>query len=256
MTRSCSQWGVPNNSDQEIGHIYNAIKQVSGETGIDPRYILAVMMQESNGCVRAPTTNWGVRNPGLMQGHNGAATCNENGVQNPCPPNTITQMIRDGAAGTAFGDGLRQLLGKSGASDDSKYYKAARMYNSGSIAGSGDLGDGIATHCYASDIANRLTGWVTAPHGCCLDRGCANAPAPAPVPAPVPNPESNAPSGPRAPGASAQCSQWYTVQGGDHCGVLQQKFGISFDQLRRWNTGLDGSCSNMWLGYSYCVRAP
>ena len=52
-------------------------------TGVDHRFILAVIMQESGGCVRAPTTNYGVRNPGLMQDHNGSGTCNENGnVQN------------------------------------------------------------------------------------------------------------------------------------------------------------------------------
>ena len=39
----------------------------------------------------------------------------------------------------------------------------------GSVDPSGDLGKGISTHCYASDIANRLTGWVMAPHDCYLD---------------------------------------------------------------------------------------
>lgn len=43
-------------------------------------------MQESGGCVRAPTTNWGVRNPGLMQDHNGVGTRNDNNeVQNSLP---------------------------------------------------------------------------------------------------------------------------------------------------------------------------
>ena len=90
-------------------------------------------------------------------------------------------MIKDGATGTAAGDGLKQTLSESHATDVSmcvlrldpldlliceltnimsRYYKAARIYNSGSIAASGKLEDGIATHCYASDIANRLTGWV------------------------------------------------------------------------------------------------
>lgn len=49
---------------------------------------------------------------------------------------------------------------------------AARLYNSGSIAPGGDLGAGGSTHCYASDIANRLTGWVHAAHACCLNTGC------------------------------------------------------------------------------------
>lgn len=158
MTGSCSQFGVPNNSDQEIQDISTAIQTVAGETGVDPRFILAIVLQESNGCVRAPTTNYGVNNPGLMQDYNGAASCNSGGnVQSPCPANTITQMIRDGVAGTS-GPGLVQNLKQAGCSDDSKYYKAARIYNSGSIPASGDLGAPGATPCYASDIANRLSG--------------------------------------------------------------------------------------------------
>jgi hypothetical protein len=160
ITTSCSQWGVPNNSEQETQDLSTGIKTVAGETGVDPRFILAVVLQESKGCVRAPTTNNGVNNPGLMQCYNGAASCNSGGqVQNPCPANTITQMIRDGVAGTA-GPGLVQDLTQAGCSDDSKYYKAARIYNSGSIPASGDLGAPGATPCYASDIANRLTGWA------------------------------------------------------------------------------------------------
>lgn len=106
MFSSCSAFRdhygnpVPNNSAEEIGAIYNAIQQVAQETKVDHRFILAVMPQESGGCVRAPTTNWGVRNPGLMQDHDGAATCNSDippyTVQNPCPQQTITEMIREG----------------------------------------------------------------------------------------------------------------------------------------------------------------
>lgn len=157
-------------SGPEVGAIYNALQQVAMETEVDHRFILAVVMQESGGCVRAPTTNYGVRNPGLMQDHDGTATCNDNGdVQNPCPTSTITQMIRDGSAGTASGDGLAQCINESGASDVSAFYKAARIYNAGSLASNGDLGAPGATRCYSSDIANRLTGWVQAAHGCTLD---------------------------------------------------------------------------------------
>lgn len=132
-------------------------------------------MQESKGCVRVPTTFSPapdfVRNPGLMQDHNGAATCHENDhqVMNPCPTAIILQMVRDGVAGTTDGDGLAQCLNLAGASDTSAYYKAARLYNSGSIDPSGALEGGVATHCYASDIANRLTGWVNAVSQCTLD---------------------------------------------------------------------------------------
>ena len=131
-------------------------------------------MQESKGCVRVLSTSYGVRNPGLMQSHDGAGTCNENGiVQTPCPSSTISKMISDGTAGTASGPGLSQIISQISGNDASVYYKAARIWNSGSIDVSGDLGKGIAVHCFASDIANRLTGWVegigSKGSGCNLD---------------------------------------------------------------------------------------
>lgn len=56
-------------------------------------------------------------------------------------------MISEGTAGTADGDGLVQCIDQAGASDVSAFYKAARIYNSGSVDASGDLGKGISTHC-------------------------------------------------------------------------------------------------------------
>ena len=59
--------------------------------------------------MRAPTSNAGVRNPGLMQSHNGGGSCNDEGkVSEPCPKSEIEEMIRDGVQGTADGDGLVQ----------------------------------------------------------------------------------------------------------------------------------------------------
>jgi len=105
-----------------------------------------------------------------MQDHNGYYTCNENGyVQTPCPTTYIHEMIREGARGTNDGAGLADCINLSGQWTDADFYRAARLYNSGSIAASTRLEDGIATHCYSSDIANRLTGWVYAPHGCYCD---------------------------------------------------------------------------------------
>ena len=174
LQQSCNQWGFAVDSADEITSIYNAVQSVAASTLVDHRFILAVMLQESGGCVRVPTTFGSVPNPGLMQDHNGSATCWSNTagnvvVQNPCPASAITQMIQEGTGGTASGDGLAQCLNEAGTSDVSAFYRAARLYNSGSIAASGDLGQGVATHCYASDIANRLTGWVQYPHNCTLD---------------------------------------------------------------------------------------
>ncbi|KAF7897764.1 uncharacterized protein EAF01_008730 [Botrytis porri] len=167
LKASCTQFGVENNSDDEISDLKSAISEVAETTGIDSRFILAIVMQESNGCVRAPTTVYSISNPGLMQSHEGSGSCNSgSSVQNPCPKSEMVQMITDGTAGTSSGDGLAQCLKESGSSDVSKYYKAARIYNSGSIVSSGNLGDGVATHCYATDIANRLTGWFSGTSSC------------------------------------------------------------------------------------------
>lgn len=90
-------------------------------------------------------------------------------MQDPCPDDTIKQMIHDGTSGTDHGDGLKQVYGKAEGSGAAQYYRASRMYNGGSVDPSGDLGKGCCTKCYASDIANRLTGWVKANHNCDLD---------------------------------------------------------------------------------------
>ena len=78
---------------------------------------------------------------------------------------TITQMIREGAVGTDSGDGLATLINDAqsqGASGAQTFYYAARWYNSGEDTPpiGGDLSNGGSTNTYASDIANRLTGWT------------------------------------------------------------------------------------------------
>ncbi|PNY23437.1 Uncharacterized protein TCAP_06619 [Tolypocladium capitatum] len=172
LQQSCgwNGWGA-NNSGDEINAINDAIQQISGPAGLDPRFVLAVMMQESKGCVRVPTTNNGVTNPGLMQSHNGAGSC---AGQNPCPRSQIFQMIQDGVTGTSSGAGLQQLLAQArnvvqdfgGGPSSRAYYAAARLYNSGS-ADYNNLDNGLgSTACYASDVANRLTGWTLAASQC------------------------------------------------------------------------------------------
>lgn len=158
-------WGA-NNSPTEINGLTSAIQQVAGETGVDARFILTVVMQESKGCVRVPTTNNGVVNPGLMQSHNGKGSCWN---VNPCPQSQIVQMIRDGTTGTSSGAGIKGNLATTTAvvgNNARAYYAAARLYNSGSVD-YGNLNNGFtSTACYASDVANRFTGWILAPSTC------------------------------------------------------------------------------------------
>ncbi|KAL8773573.1 MAG: hypothetical protein Q9209_001678 [Squamulea sp. 1 TL-2023] len=170
---SCNLYSVTPNSLHEIISIRDATLTISAATNTDPRFILAIILQESSGCVRVPTSFYSLRNPGLMQSHNGPATCNEDASPiYPCPYETIEEMIREGTAGTFEGKGMGLVVALREATVDGKvddvgrYYRAARIYNSGSIDASGDLGMGVATHCYASDIANRLRGWSLAEDGC------------------------------------------------------------------------------------------
>lgn len=76
-------------------------------------------------------------------------------------------------AGTADGHGFAEDINAqsdfSGNEVAEAYYRASRLYNSGAIDPSNDLEKGSATHCYVSDIANRLMGWTDAAHGCTLD---------------------------------------------------------------------------------------
>ncbi|KAK6436164.1 hypothetical protein LTR95_007643 [Oleoguttula sp. CCFEE 5521] len=170
MAASCENaFAVPNNSADELSELKSALTSIASSAGVPVEFVFAIMMQESNGCVRAPTTSYSVSNPGLFQSHSGAGSCNnaaDGGIQTPCPSSEITQMVSDGVTGTSSGDGLQQLAAKVAGKGAQTFYEAARMYNSGSIDPSGNLGLGVATHCYCSDVANRLTGWSQGPTGC------------------------------------------------------------------------------------------
>ncbi|OJD38865.1 glycoside hydrolase [Diplodia corticola] len=173
LAKSCGYngWGA-DDSSAEIQAIYDSIQTVATETKVDHRFILAIIVQESKGCVRVPTTgnpDPNIFNPGLMQCHSGDGTCAN---KNPCPNSAILQMIREGSAGTNKGDGLAQVLNKAQStlhdSGARTFYAAAKYYNGGSIPPSNNLEDGCCTRCYASDVANRLTGWTSAATKCNL----------------------------------------------------------------------------------------
>lgn len=298
LTSSCKQYpGSPENnsgddandktSDKENALIYKAICKVSDDTGLPKELLLAVMIQESKGCVRAPTTNYGVNNPGLFQSFNGQGTCNpdNSNFQTPCPEATILKMVQEGAGvGLEFGltQAIDQAVTKYGAKGVDKYFKGMRIYNSGSLPASGNLGQGIATHCYASDIANRLMGWASEDKVCdeatignmggsSGNGGETQPPTETPPPTnnnpqptnpqptnpqptnPQPSqpnhPTTDNPSSPKAEGYDPNCKTWYEVKDGDTC----ESTGIAFDTLRKLNTKLDDKCSNLWLGYAYCA---
>ncbi|KAL1858727.1 hypothetical protein Daus18300_009861 [Diaporthe australafricana] len=153
---SAAVMNTTGNSAQETAWVLEAVRAVAGEVGMDPRCVLAVVMQESHGKVRVNSTTSpgaGVNNTGIMQAHNGASFSEAD------PRGSIFTMVRDGAggvAGPAGGDGYRQLLARY----NNDFWVAARGYNSGDLGiNHQDLSSGGgATNAYCSDIANRLCG--------------------------------------------------------------------------------------------------
>lgn len=132
-------------TSEQIGWIKDGIEKEAAATGIDKRFILAVVMQESSGNVHVGATNNGVNNPGLMQSHDGASF---DGTEA-----SVLQMIKDGVEGTSSGDGLVQGVKSTG-----NLFAAARLYNSGQM-NSSNLSDAMgATASYCSDLANFVMG--------------------------------------------------------------------------------------------------
>lgn len=167
MGQTCtSAFGVPNTPASSLPVLQAALLSESQAAGIPPQFALAIMMQESLGCVFVDTTNNGVVNPGLFQDHDGNATCYQ---QPTCPPAEIQAMVQQGVSGTSSGAGLQQCATQAPGTGAQRFYQAARIYNSGSLPAGGNLGDALgSTSCYASDIANRLIGWTSGVSQCTL----------------------------------------------------------------------------------------
>ncbi|TFK69174.1 hypothetical protein BDN72DRAFT_840792 [Pluteus cervinus] len=59
---------------------------------------------------------------------------------------------------------------------------------------------------------------------------------------------------PTPPGTTDECYQWYIVQPGDFCGLIESQFDITFAQLQFWNPSLNSDCSNLLADEAYCVN--
>ncbi|KAK4225827.1 hypothetical protein QBC38DRAFT_481898 [Podospora fimiseda] len=55
------------------------------------------------------------------------------------------------------------------------------------------------------------------------------------------------------PGVIASCKKYHLVVSGDTCAYIAGANGITLAQFNSWNTFVDSSCSNLWLGYTICV---
>ncbi|KAK0745455.1 hypothetical protein B0T18DRAFT_306414, partial [Schizothecium vesticola] len=58
---------------------------------------------------------------------------------------------------------------------------------------------------------------------------------------------------PTLPGIATNCNRFYKIALGDICDTIVSKAGITLAQLRAWNTEINASCSNLWLGYYICT---
>lgn len=54
-------------------------------------------------------------------------------------------------------------------------------------------------------------------------------------------------------GAIQKCAQYYTVQSGDGCPSIENRFGLTNSQFDELNPGLASDCTNLILGLAYCV---
>ncbi|KAG9192605.1 hypothetical protein G6011_11339 [Alternaria panax] len=277
---SCKHNGwSDNNSDAETQAIKDSIQTESHNSGVPKEFILAVMMQESKGCVRAPTSQSDAHSPGLMQGA-GTASCHPLGQvpTSPCPADEIRAMIHEGTAGEGLRTSLKESLDAfSTTRDDSKYYKAARRYNSGSQITNPNLGLS-ATACYASDIANRLIRPFS--ESSCDSNAVARLTKTESRESnnnnnsnqeidldqhqtdnkqlvPAPKQGSNVQGGnsgildANITGATDGCTKYYVPGGGATC----ESAPVAFAKLHQLNSKLKDDCSNLWAGYQYCIAA-
>jgi hypothetical protein len=169
---SDNHWDVPDNSPQETDQLFHAVEQIAQAALLDRRFILAVLLEETSGCVRMHTDHGadGVRSAGLMRSRGGTAMCNSGtlraprDVLEPCPEEEILWMVSEGVGGPRDGqgdDGLLGMMKRSGTGTLTDFYRGARLYNSGPEASLENLEDGGENPgSYASNVANRLTGWV------------------------------------------------------------------------------------------------
>lgn len=71
-----------------------------------------------------------------------------------------------------------------------------------------------------------------------------------------PGQTTSSPALPTRSGAISTCTRFYDIKQGDSCTSIESQFDITFGQLYNYNPAIGNDCTNLWLGYSYCVAAP
>lgn len=145
-----------NRGDTYLQHyVQESILQVARDADVDPRFILAVVMQESKGFADTECVGTTPR-CGIMHAPKGSRFDQSDARF------SVERMIRDGVQGTAKrGPGLADLLkGRPRLANvpSGNWYALARAYNSGAV---GKYLDVVSRGQpgYVNDIANRLQGW-------------------------------------------------------------------------------------------------
>ncbi|KAK1775711.1 carbohydrate-binding module family 50 protein [Copromyces sp. CBS 386.78] len=58
---------------------------------------------------------------------------------------------------------------------------------------------------------------------------------------------------PTQPGIVGNCKRFHQVAGGDTYDTIASRYGTTSAKVRGWNTQINASCTNIWLGYYVCV---
>ncbi|KAF2658533.1 hypothetical protein K491DRAFT_592960 [Lophiostoma macrostomum CBS 122681] len=150
-----------NSGDTYNDKIKTAIESVAGDTKVDARLILAIIMQESTGNVNIHCTGSGSTDCGLMQVRGG---------QSYSTDDSIADMVAEGVKGTSATPGYLAYFNADTSGDP---FAAAHIYNVGSLS-SIDLTEASwgGPNAYANDIASRLLGWTGDHPGCVKSQSC------------------------------------------------------------------------------------
>ncbi|CZR65826.1 uncharacterized protein PAC_15726 [Phialocephala subalpina] len=60
------------------------------------------------------------------------------------------------------------------------------------------------------------------------------------------------PASPTPSGTITNCGLYYTVEAGDDCSFVSEKFGLTFSDFINLNPSIDSACPNLILGDDYC----
>ncbi|RPA73549.1 hypothetical protein BJ508DRAFT_418988 [Ascobolus immersus RN42] len=62
-------------------------------------------------------------------------------------------------------------------------------------------------------------------------------------------------SAPIVPGVSKNCKKFHKAKGGDSCYWIAKNNGVTLAKFYQWNKKVNegGECSQLWVGYRYCV---